>query len=84
MSWCRDRAIPGVLSDFSRPLAHLYVGEHRGHRTPLLHIIDGYAYPTRDPDDIIIVVAGAAEPYHATVLPGFTESVPVTPAIASP
>lgn len=50
-------------------------------RTPLPMVVNGKAYPAASPDDITLVVAGAIEPYHATTMPGFTESRPVTRAI---
>lgn len=57
---------------------------YRGrHRTPLPTVIDGQAYPTASPEDIMLVVAGAIEPYHATAMPGFTESMPVTRPIGT-
>ena len=55
---------------------------HRN-RTPMPNIIDGTVYPTRRPEDLIVVVAGAKEPYHAMALPGFCESQDVTRVIAA-
>jgi hypothetical protein len=50
---------------------------HRN-RSPMPNIIDGLVYPTRRPEDLVLVVAGAKEPYHAMALPGFCESQDVT------
>lgn len=51
------------------------------HREPMLHVEDGKAYGVAAPEDLTIVIGGAVEPYHATWMPGFTESRPVTRAI---
>ena len=41
-------------------------------------IKNGIARPVRRPEDILVVVAGGPEPYHATFMPTFGDSWAVT------
>ena len=47
-------------------------------------IVDGIAHQTRTPDDIMIMVAGGIEPYHAVFMPTFGDSWAVTKSIRRP
>ena len=44
-------------------------------------IVDGMAHQSRTVDDIMIIVAGGIEPYHAVVMPTFGDSWAVTKPI---
>ncbi len=47
-------------------------------------IRDGVVRPVRRPEDIMIVVAGGPEPYHATFMPTFGDSLAVTREVRLP
>ena len=47
-------------------------------------IQDGVVRQVRKPDDIMIVVAGGVEPYHAVLMPTFGDSWAVTKSIRVP
>jgi len=50
----------------------------------LQSLVGGMVKPVRRPEDLVLVVAGGPEPYHATVLPGFGYSRAVTKAVRLP
>ncbi len=43
--------------------------------------VDGVVHQTRRPEDVMIIVAGGPEPYHATFMPTFGDSWAVTKVI---
>ncbi len=45
-------------------------------------VVDGAVCAIRDPDDLLVVVAGGAEPYHITYCPSFGDTSVVTRPIA--
>ena len=47
-------------------------------------ISDGMVHQVRKPDDIMLVVAGGPEPYHATFMPTFGDSWAVTKPVRIP
>lgn len=44
-------------------------------------VIDGRVYPCGSPEDIIVLVAGGPEPYHAMYMPNFGETEAVTEVV---
>ena len=52
----------------------------RSHRLEPV-IVDGIVHQTRRPEDVMLVVAGGPEPYHATFMPTFGDSWAVTKPI---
>ena len=54
-------------------------GAHAAMKEP--NTIDGMVLCCKEPDDILIIVAGAPEPYHVLNMPGWGNTIPITKVI---